>query len=429
MWMHYVSDTVASFLPPGVSMPANGGEAITLQQLATHTSSLPNTPPNLPATIEDYANQFANYELQDLYDFLNGYTLPRAPGSVWEYSNTGIALLGHVLALSQSSDFETLLRQRVLDPMFLFDTAIELTPGQASRTAPGHHGVVQRPPFEMNSLAAAGALKSCAYDLGTYLEYNLGIRSGSVTPGLQLAQELFFDLPDGTYDYDLGLGWWLWDGGDIVQHGGDSFGSTAFVGFNRNTEVGVVVLSNNRAHYPASISDIGFHCLDESEPLDSVPTAAPIPEETLRELVGDYGFVRFEMIHGRPVLDIPSQIGYTAYSDGAGGFKVLDVGLEIDLDFQSDPASGEITSITLIQNGGEPVVLPRIRSDGRLAISIDPASDAINLSVADGEGDREYPLECSADLQTWSPLGTIDIWESREETMTDNAKYFRIREP
>ena len=172
-----LTDTAVSLLPPGVNMPGNGGETITLEQLANHSSGLPNTPPNLVASITDFTNQFENYSTELLYEFLNSYSLPRAPGASWEYSNTGIALLGHLLALSQNTDYETLLRERVLDPMGMFDTALELDPEQQSRRAPGHHGVVERPPFEMNSLAPAGGLKSCGYDLGNYLDYQLGIQS------------------------------------------------------------------------------------------------------------------------------------------------------------------------------------------------------------------------------------------------------------
>ena len=194
-----LGDTVGSFLPAGVNMPANGGDAITLEQLANHTSGIPTTPPNLIPAITDLANQFENYTVELLYEFLNTYTLTRAPGSDYEYSNAGIALLGHVLALSQGIDFETLLRERILDPMSLFDTAIELDRFQQARTAPPHHGVVQRPPFEMGALGAAGGLKSCAFDLGTYLEQNLGFSGGDLRPGLLLSHQQTTAMPGNGY--------------------------------------------------------------------------------------------------------------------------------------------------------------------------------------------------------------------------------------
>jgi len=424
-----LSDTVASFLPEGVEMPANGGDEITLEQLANHTSAIPSTPPNLAATVTDLANQFANYTIDHLYEFLNTYTLTRAPGSTYEYSNAGNALLGHVLALSQGVDYETLLRQRVIDPMGLIDTAITLTPSQDSRRAPPHHGVVERPPFEMNILGAAGALKSCAYDLGTYLEYNLGLIDGPLTSAIDLSHQQSTGL-SGSGGYTTALGWWLWDDGDLVQHGGDTFGSTTFVGFRKSTGTGVVVLSNNRAHFPAAITDLGFHCLDTSDPLDEVPEATPVSESRLREIAGDYGIPQIRMQHGRPVLGLTGQIDFTAYSNNRGGLAVLDLGLEIFMDFNRDPISGDVSSMDVAQNGNGPTRFNRVRRAGILTLATDPETGGLLLSV-DGEADRDYPFEVSTDLKNWIQDGTMAIWDlpKSEAVSGISKKYFRIREP
>ncbi len=323
-----------------------------------------------------------------------------------------------------------MLRERALDPLGMFDTAIELEPGQLSRRAPGHHGVVERPPFEMNSLRAAGGIKSSAADLGTYLEFQLGIRSGPISPALERSHQMSFDLPDTPETpYDLGLGWWLWDGGDLVQHGGDSFGSTAFIGLRRSTGTGVAILSNNRSHRPAGISDLGFHCLDTSEPLDEVPTTTPVPGAELRKMVGDYGVLRIEILLGRPVLYFPGQdLRYTAYSNGRGGLATLDIGLEVNIDVNYDPASGDAGSLTYVQNSGQPATFERVRYPGQLSIALAGGALPIRLAV-EGEGDREYPLEVSGDLREWLPSGTVNIWGEREEPLGEGMKYFRIREP
>jgi hypothetical protein len=38
---------------------------------------------------KDLRNPYADYRVDDLYQFLSGYTLPRDPGSEFEYSNLG----------------------------------------------------------------------------------------------------------------------------------------------------------------------------------------------------------------------------------------------------------------------------------------------------------------------------------------------------
>ena len=214
-----------------------------------------------------------------------------------------------------------------------------------------------------------------------------------------------------------------------MQHGGDSFGSTAFIGFRKSTGTGVAILSNNRSHYPVGISDLGFHCLDSSKPLGEVPATTPVPEASLRKMVGDYGVVHVESLLGRPVLYIPGQdLRYTAYSNNSGGLASLDIGLDIIVNFITDPTRGEVISLTYSQNGGTPFTFERIRRPGQLSIALAGGGLPIRLTV-EGEGDREYPLESSGDLRDWRPAGTINIWGARDEPRGDGENYFRIREP
>ena len=55
--------------------------------------------------------------MENLYAFLSGYVLTRDIGTQFEYSNLGVGLLGHALALRARSDYETLARTRILGPL------------------------------------------------------------------------------------------------------------------------------------------------------------------------------------------------------------------------------------------------------------------------------------------------------------------------
>ena len=79
-----LTDPVAKYLPPGVKVPERGGRQITLQDLATHTSGLPRLPSNLNP--KDPANPYADYSVDQLYQFLSGYQLTRDIGTQYEYS-------------------------------------------------------------------------------------------------------------------------------------------------------------------------------------------------------------------------------------------------------------------------------------------------------------------------------------------------------
>src|SRR4029078_9399783 len=106
-----LDDPAQKYLPASVKVPSRNGRQITLLDLATHTSGLPKIPANLKQT--DPQNPYASYSVQDLYDYLTSYTLTRDPGARFEYSNTGVGLLGHILSLKANKSYEDLVIERV----------------------------------------------------------------------------------------------------------------------------------------------------------------------------------------------------------------------------------------------------------------------------------------------------------------------------
>ncbi len=133
-----LDDPVAKLLPPSVTVPEHGGRAITLLDLTTHRSGLPRLPENLTTT--DMSNPYAAYTVAQLYEFLAGHTLRRDPGDEFEYSNLGVGLLGHALVLqAAATDYESLVRAKVLSPLSMKSTAINLTPELKARMSQGHN--------------------------------------------------------------------------------------------------------------------------------------------------------------------------------------------------------------------------------------------------------------------------------------------------
>jgi D-alanyl-D-alanine-carboxypeptidase/D-alanyl-D-alanine-endopeptidase len=130
-----LTDPVAKFLPPKVSVPGRAGRSIALRDLATHTSGLLSMPDDLrPA---DPTNPFADYSAEQLYGFLSGHELMRDVGEAFAYSNLGYALLGNALARQAGASYETLVRSRILVPLGMNSTAIVLSPDLMSRLAAG----------------------------------------------------------------------------------------------------------------------------------------------------------------------------------------------------------------------------------------------------------------------------------------------------
>src|SRR5204863_1260938 len=101
-----LDDPVAKYLPESVKVPARDGKQITLLNLAIHTAGLPRDPSNLTPTRGLPENAFADYTVEKLYAFLSSFALDREPGSKFEYSNVGMALLGPRMAFAQRRSVE-----------------------------------------------------------------------------------------------------------------------------------------------------------------------------------------------------------------------------------------------------------------------------------------------------------------------------------
>ena len=105
-----LDDPAARYLP--VKLPAVGDRQITLADLSSQLSGIPGIPSNLKP--KDDNNPFTDYTVPQLYEFVSGFTPVRPAGEKYEYSNAGVGLLGHILALRAKTDYEALVRQRCL---------------------------------------------------------------------------------------------------------------------------------------------------------------------------------------------------------------------------------------------------------------------------------------------------------------------------
>jgi CubicO group peptidase (beta-lactamase class C family) len=169
-----LDDPVRKYLPPSVRVPTWGGEEITLLHLATHTASLPRMPGNWEATVKDQANPYADYTVEHLYQYLGSCRLRWPLGTRADYSNLGVGLLGHALALAAGRPYEELLLERVARPLGLNDTSITLSEDQRRRLAPGHaEDGKPTANWDIPTLAGAGALRSSVSEMLSYLDANL----------------------------------------------------------------------------------------------------------------------------------------------------------------------------------------------------------------------------------------------------------------
>ncbi|MGZ6038523.1 MAG: serine hydrolase [Phenylobacterium sp.] len=361
-----LDDPVAKYLPPGTKVPERGGKQISLVDISTQSSGLPRMPTNFAP--KDWDNPYVDYDEAKLFQFLAGYSLPRDIGAQYEYSNLAVGLLGDALARRAGSNYETMVKRRIIEPLKMTSTTITLSPALKARLARGHDaGLDPAANWDLDALAGAGALRSDAEDILTFLGAELGYVKTFLAPAMR-AQWSTVRRPTGAANLSVALAWHISsppNRDEIVWHNGGTGGYRTFMGFDPKTGVGVVVLTN--AATGRGGDDIGAHILNGS-PLAPPPPdpaagrhAVALDPKTLDDYVGRYevapnAFITVERSGQRLVAQLPMQPHVTITPESRTDFFYRIVNAQIRFDL---PPRGPATALTLHQNGRD-VVAKRV---------------------------------------------------------------------
>jgi len=376
-----LTDPISKYLPAGVKVPQRG-RAITLQDLASHASGLPRLPGNMNP--KDPENPYADYSVEQLYQFLSSYQLPRDVGETYEYSNLGAGLLGHILALKAGTDYESLVKSRIAGPLGMTSTSITLGPALKPRLAPGYDRMLQPTKnWDLPSLAGAGALRSSANDMLTFLAAELGYTQTPLAPAMKAMLQPRRSA--GGPGMEVALAWHVFsaNGKTIFWHNGGTGGYRTFMGFDAEARTGVVVLTN--AGSLAGPDDIGRHLLDPKSPLLQANSQALTPPKTrtqitvdpatLERYVGRYQLAPSMLFTvtrdgNRLMAQLTGQPAYEVFAESEKDFfyKVVDA----QLTFETD-AQGKAVALVLHQNGLNPRA-PRIEGEPIIPkeVTLDP---------------------------------------------------------
>jgi D-alanyl-D-alanine-carboxypeptidase/D-alanyl-D-alanine-endopeptidase len=233
-----LDDPLQNYAPAGVTIPSwhdNGAETpITLRNLATHQSGLPDEPANLNAGCPGQkacpeAKQ--NYTETMLWEGIQHEHLLWKPGTNWLYSNYAFGLLGTVLANRLFPGQEPPAYQAALDSSFL--DALGMSSTELERPTPklatpyGDNG--QAVPYwnNVNALAGGGGLVSDVADMATWVAANLGYVGKRPAPGVASLPDAVRPISTITRncssatscepaDFHMGMAWQLYAAG----HGG-----------------------------------------------------------------------------------------------------------------------------------------------------------------------------------------------------------------
>jgi CubicO group peptidase (beta-lactamase class C family) len=278
-----LDDPLAKYAPEGIVVPKRRGAEITLLDLATQTSGLPRLPPGMrPA---DPQNPYADLTPAMLWAMLERSEPKEGGDSRYEYSNFGFMLLSDALGRAGGSNYEEVLRERVLAPLGMASTSVRVTGVDAKRFAQGHDRAYQPVPHWdiVPALAGVGGLRSSIADMARFIEGVLGRRERPPPATFALATAVQRKVTDSS---SIGLAWMTVKPGkhEVVFHNGQTAGFHSFIGVAFANSTGVVVLADSAA----DIDDLGFHLLDPTVPMKKARAEVPLDAEKLQEYVGRY---------------------------------------------------------------------------------------------------------------------------------------------
>ena len=238
-----LKDAINKYLPDSIPSLRYKNTAITLQHLANHTSGFPRLPANIFSGVVDPQDPYRHYNEDSLYSFLVRYNPSVMPGSLFSYSNFAAGLLASILARSSHRTFEQLVITQICRPLKMNDTRISLSTKENTRFAKGYNekGEITAP-WNLASLQGSGAIRSTLNDMIVYTRAQLGQTTNPLAKAILLTHKPTFDSKDNT----VGLGWRIAKDQtkSYLHHSGGTGGFRSFVGFNKNSQIGVVILSN-----------------------------------------------------------------------------------------------------------------------------------------------------------------------------------------
>jgi len=223
---------------------------ITLLDLATHTAGLPREIGLAPRSTPHFT--FPDYRTR--WRWLPSQHLRTVPGAAALYSNVGFDLLGDALQSAAHKPFVTVLAERTLTPLRMYQTTYFPSDLQCAQLLISFHD--EGPCTSTEASAGSSGLYSTPADMTIWLKYLLGNADPTIPAQDSAAQALYIPLSKLVSSMGLdhagvptavGLGWLhlfsATDPSHIIQKTGGGAGFTTYIAFNqaRHTAIFVAV--------------------------------------------------------------------------------------------------------------------------------------------------------------------------------------------
>ncbi|MBR9920881.1 MAG: beta-lactamase family protein [Bacteroidetes bacterium] len=235
----FLAELALQLLDPEMSIgdPLSLDSDLTVDQLLSHHSGIPRFLPHFGDKEKSTNDPFANLTYEDVTDWLDNSAFDEKPGYL--FSSLNYVLLARLLEANQELSYDSLLRQRLLDPLNLSDTGFDFAD---SLLVPGlDKGQQPAAPWSISDMSPAQGLKSSAGDLCQFIRY---LMENNRFESLEAIQK-----PTGIRkNTRISYGWHVLRQKryyPIFLHSGATSGYRCYVAVVPETETAVVVLSNS----------------------------------------------------------------------------------------------------------------------------------------------------------------------------------------
>lgn len=340
-----LDDTLAQRLPVKFQYPVTG--ALTLRQLATHTSCLPRLPENM-MNVEG-EDPYSQYDKAAMFEYLGSAKLDGQPPCEATYSNLGFGILGVVLETAYGKPWAALVQEKITGPLGMADTVQELSPAQQSRFAEPWDSDKPSHAWTFKAMAGAGSLRSSLADMSKLADALLAGSKGPLGEVWPLLAGDYVTMPAVGGKIGLALIHVQEGGEDAYWHDGGTGGYRSTIQVRPASGRAVVLLASNAAANP--LAWLAAWQAEGRPPVTHSETV--LPAEALDEYVGVYSIdksARFTLVRRGDglVARLTGQLFLPIFASAKDEFfyKVIDA----QLSFRRN-ASGQIEGLTLHQNG------------------------------------------------------------------------------
>jgi len=257
---------------------------ITIEHLLTHTSGIKSYT-NMPDYIK---NVRTDMKPEELINIFKNQPMEFAPGTKWNYNNSGYFLLGYIIEKITGKSYADYIRDNFFTPLGMNSTCYgsdtRIIKNRASGYQQGGDGSVNSDFCSMTQPYSAGAIMSTTGDL---FKWHQALHAGKLVKKETLEKAFTEYKLTGGKGTGYGYGWFLSElqGSPTIEHGGGIYGYLTSSIYLPGQDLFVALFSNSTAKAP-EFTALKMAAMAIGKPLQT--EIMPLDEATLDQYAGIY---------------------------------------------------------------------------------------------------------------------------------------------